>query len=149
MMSPRLTRFFEDYEADHVTLGNQLCHVAGIPLIVLSALGLLGHVPLFAAAEQGAILRADAGLALWGAGMLWYLFVDWRISIPFGILTLGFYFIGRAIPMSWLAGLFIAGWVFQAVGHAVFEHRRPAFFRNLQHLLVGPLWIFARLTGYP
>jgi uncharacterized membrane protein YGL010W len=37
--------------------------------------------------------------------------------------------------------LFILGWIFQFVGHAVYEKRQPAFLKNALHLLVGPLWI--------
>jgi uncharacterized membrane protein YGL010W len=29
--------------------------------------------------------------------------------------------------------------IFRAIGHAVYEKNRPAFFKNLLHLLVGPL----------
>ena len=43
--------------------------------------------------------------------------------------------------------LFVLGWVFQFVGHYVYEKKSPAFARNLVHLLVGPLWILARVIG--
>ena len=33
------------------------------------------------------------------------------------------------------------GWIFQFIGHSVYEKKNPAFFRNFVHLLVGPLWI--------
>ena len=48
---------------------------------------------------------------------------------------------------DWRGGLaaFVIGWVFQAVGHAVYEKNRPAFFKNLQHLLVGPLFLVNEL----
>jgi uncharacterized membrane protein YGL010W len=44
---------------------------------------------------------------------------------------------------DWRIGLvaFGVGWVFQAVGHTVYEKNRPAFFKNLVHLLVGPLFL--------
>ena len=38
-------------------------------------------------------------------------------------------------------GLFMLGWIFQFVGHSVYEHKSPAFLTNFLHLLVGPLWI--------
>ena len=41
----------------------------------------------------------------------------------------------------WPITLFVAGWIFQFIGHGVYEKRQPAFFRNLVHLLIGPLWI--------
>ncbi len=45
------------------------------------------------------------------------------------------------------AAAFVVGWIFQAVGHAVYEKNRPAFFRNLLHLLVGPLFLVNELLG--
>ena len=47
---------------------------------------------------------------------------------------------------AWDWALFIGGWILQFVGHYAFEKNSPAFFRNLVHLLIGPLWVFARLT---
>jgi uncharacterized membrane protein YGL010W len=41
--------------------------------------------------------------------------------------------------------LFVAGWVFQFVGHA-YEGKSPAFLTNLLHLLVGPLWVASHLV---
>ena len=32
-------------------------------------------------------------------------------------------------------------WIFQFVGHSVYEKKQPAFLENVTHLLVGPLWI--------
>jgi uncharacterized membrane protein YGL010W len=43
------------------------------------------------------------------------------------------------------ATLFVFGWACQLVGHQVFEKNRPAFSRDLVHLLVGPLWIARKL----
>ena len=34
------------------------------------------------------------------------------------------------------------GWIFQAIGHAVYEKNSPAFFRNVVHLLVGPAFLW-------
>lgn len=49
-----------------------------------------------------------------------------------------------ALPLvfwSWPAalGLFVVGWIFQFVGHAV-EGKPPAFFSDPRFLLVGPYW---------
>jgi uncharacterized membrane protein YGL010W len=52
-----------------------------------------------------------------------------------------FYFLGAAISF-WIHGaLFIVGWIFQFIGHSVYEKKQPAFLRNFVHLLIGPLWI--------
>jgi uncharacterized membrane protein YGL010W len=80
--------FIENYKARHRHPLNKLCHLIGIPLIVVALPGF---------------------------------FFNWR----------------------WALAVFIVGWVFQLVGHAV-ERNQPAFFRNPIFLLVGPLWILRR-----
>jgi uncharacterized membrane protein YGL010W len=45
-----------------------------------------------------------------------------------------------------LWGVFVLGWVLQFVGHGHYEKKSPAFFKNLTHLLIGPLWVFSKLT---
>ena len=55
--------------------------------------------------------------------------------------------VGQHIPVVWAVVLFVVGWIFQFIGHYVYEKRAPAFYRNLAHLLVGPLWILAKATG--
>ena len=39
---------------------------------------------------------------------------------------------------------FIIGWVFQFVGH-YFEGRQPAFLTSLIQLLIGPLYLLAKI----
>ncbi len=46
----------------------------------------------------------------------------------------------------WAAGLFLAGWVLQFVGHA-FEGKAPEFFKDWRFLLVGLRWWFAKVSG--
>ena len=45
------------------------------------------------------------------------------------------------------AAAFALGWVFQGIGHAVYEKSSPAFFRNLVHLLVGPAFLVNEAIG--
>jgi uncharacterized membrane protein YGL010W len=49
------------------------------------------------------------------------------------------------VPL-WLTALvvFTLGWIGQFIGHYV-EGRRPSFFRDLRFLLIGPLWVLAKL----
>ncbi len=148
-MSARLAKNFKDYASYHKTPGNKFCHYFGIPLVMVTLLGLLsGWVAPANGLTGSEYFRLDGGMILWILGMAWYLVLDWKIAIPFGFVSLGLYFIGRAIPLSVLWGLFVLAWVLQFIGHYVFEKKSPAFFKNLQHLLVGPLWIFVRLIGY-
>ncbi len=43
----------------------------------------------------------------------------------------------------WALAIFIAGWIFQFIGHAI-EGNQPAFFRNPVYLLIGPWWLIRR-----
>jgi uncharacterized membrane protein YGL010W len=49
---------------------------------------------------------------------------------------------------SVLWGIFIVGWIFQGIGHAVYEKKQPSFLSNVRHLLIGPFWLFAKWIGY-
>lgn len=44
------------------------------------------------------------------------------------------------------AGLFVAGWVFQFVGH-MFERKPPEFLKEWRFLFVGLRWWFAKMAG--
>jgi uncharacterized membrane protein YGL010W len=139
---------FEDYASYHRTPGNQATHLIGIPLIVLAVLGLLGRLLISGGVTGSESVRVDGGTVLWLLGMVWYLRLDWKLAIPFAPILLGFYFLGRAIPGPALVGLFALGWAIQYFGHYVYEKKAPAFYKNAEHLLVGPFWIFAKITGY-
>ncbi len=144
-LTPRISRYFKDYEYYHQTQGNKVTHYIGITLIVLSLLGLLAN---WTFGMSSPLFRLDGGVLLLCLGVVFYLWLDWRVALPFSFVLTGMYFLGRAIPTTWNWNLFIVGWVFQAVGHYYFEKKSPAFFKNLTHILIGPLWIFSRVMGF-
>lgn len=131
-----IATYFADYAAYHRTRGNKLFHRIGIPLIVLSGLGMLARV----GAPVGG-LRIDASMLLIAVSMVVYLALEWRLALLMLAVSIAFYFAGAALPMWVNVALFVLGWIFQFIGHSVYEHRQPAFLKNGLHLLVGPLWI--------
>jgi len=146
--SKKLSSYFKDYAAYHKTSGNKVTHYFGIPMIVISLLGLLSHLVIVPTLGGSAYFQLDGGVILWAGAVLWYLYLDWKLAIPFAVFNLGLYFLGRALPVPICWTLFVGGWIFQLVGHSVYEKKSPAFLTNVTHLLVGPIWIFARLIGY-
>ena len=142
-MSPVLQGHFSDYSAFHRTPGNKACHYIGIPLIVLSLLALLARVPLF---EVGGVM-VTAAEALLVAVTAYYLTLDLTLAVTMLLASALMCVVGRALPVPAAIALFVLGWIFQFVGHYVYEKKSPAFARNLVHLLVGPLWILARVIG--
>ena len=76
----------------------------------------------------------------------YYLTLDFRLAI-------GMLLVSSALDLAaWkIADLrigliaLVVGWIFQGIGHAVYEKRSPAFTRNLVHLLIGPLFLLNEL----
>lgn len=132
--SERLSPWLAQYADDHRSPGNQRCHTVGIPLVLLSTLGLL--------------MPVHAALPALAAAGLWYLALDWRIALAFAPVLAAFYVLAAALTLPVHAALFALGWAFQFYGHIVHEKRSPAFFKNLLFLPIGPLFIFAKLSGW-
>jgi uncharacterized membrane protein YGL010W len=128
-----------DYASYHRTRGNFVCHVFGVTLIMYGILAMLLLVPI----GPGGITAAEVLLA---AVFLYYLTLD--VPLAFAVVTVAGLLdaLARAVN-DWRIGVaaFVVGWIFQAIGHARFERNRPAFFRNLVHLLVGPLYLVNEL----
>ncbi|HEV8660435.1 MAG TPA: Mpo1-like protein [Thermoanaerobaculia bacterium] len=134
---PDLNALFDDYASYHRTAGNKRFHRFGIPLIMLSLLGMLARVEIIAIDS----LRIDAAVVLLFASAAYYIVLDWVLGLAMLAVSIIFYIAGAALPMSVNIALFILGWILQFIGHSVYEKNRPAFLRNLLHLLIGPLWI--------
>lgn len=64
------------------------------------------------------------------------------VGIPLIIVSLPIFIVNWRSAL----GLFVAGWLFQFLGHAI-EGNQPAFFRNPIYLLVGPLWLVRRAAS--
>ena len=124
---------FADYAAYHQTKGNKWFHRFGIPMIVLTLLGMLARVPVWQWITAGVVLIAIAEAV--------YFALDWKLGAVMLVVMAIFYLIGAALPLGVNIALFVAGWIYQFIGHSVYEHRQPAFLKNGLHLLVGPLWI--------
>lgn len=147
MVNRRLQPYFCDYSDDHKTHGNKICHFIGIPLILISSLGLLSRV-IFWQHSVSPLWQFDLAGVLWLLACVWYAVLDWQIAASFSLVALGFYFVGRAIPVPALWAMLVIGWIVQFLGHLYFEHNRPSFLKNIRHLLIGPLWLFARWVGF-
>lgn len=142
-MTTALRSQFDDYAAHHATAGNKACHRIGIPLIVLSSFALLGKLALF---QVGGFTVTAAELVL-VAATIYYFTLDRALALMMAGASVILVALGRMIGLWPAVALFVFGWILQFIGHYVYEKRSPAFFRNLTHLLVGPLWILAKATG--
>src|SRR5512132_9440 len=117
----RIDALLADYGSYHRTRGNLVCHAFGITLIVYGLLALLQ----LAALPGGRWTLAEVFVA---AASLYYL----TLSVPLGLTMLAeavaLDLIARYVA-DWRVGLaaFVAGWIFQGIGHARYEKKSPAF----------------------
>jgi len=67
--------------------------------------------------------------------------------LAFSIVCLvGNYFLSELLPLLKTSIiLFIAAWIGQFYGHKQ-EGKKPSFFKDLQFLLIGPAWVFQKLS---
>lgn len=129
-----------DYASHHATRGNVACHFVGIPLIVFGMISMFRVVRLIEAAGfLGAVTLAEILIV---AVCAFYLSLNGALALAmlaaFALLD------GLAAGIgNWRVGLatFVVGWVFQGIGHAVYEKKSPSFLKNAVHLLVGPLFL--------
>ena len=147
-MGPKIATLFQDYYSYHRHPMNQKLHYFGVYTIVISLLGLLSFVTFGGSQFQNQLIRPDLGLTLVVGGLFFYFYMDWKLAIPFTLVLMGCYFLGRSLPLEALIALQIGGWIVQFIGHLKFEKKSPALFKNATHLLVGPFWLFAKMIGY-
>ncbi|HEY6272424.1 MAG TPA: Mpo1-like protein [Terriglobales bacterium] len=141
MSANAMDRLWSDYQEHHRTAGNRTCHLVGIPLIIIGLLGLLA-IPI-AHAGGWPIEVSLLIVLLVGAIDIW---LDAKLGLLMFLASFVIYLGARMLAWQVLAGLFVLGWVFQFVGHGAYEKRSPAFYRNLAHLMVGPLWVLNHLV---
>jgi uncharacterized membrane protein YGL010W len=132
-----------EYEGFHRAWGNELCHFLGVPSIIVGAASLLALLPLAAVAEWRVTLAELVATAI----IAFYVMQARWLGVVTGVVLAGLVLAGRTLPWTIGLGLFLGGWALQFVGHVVYEHRSPAFLRNLLHLLVGPAWLVERAFG--
>jgi uncharacterized membrane protein YGL010W len=69
-------------------------------------------------------------------------------GIPLIALSIPLFLAALAVPGFWRIPLamFVVGWVFQFVGHAI-EGKPPEFLHDWRFLLVGLRWWMAKIRG--
>jgi uncharacterized membrane protein YGL010W len=134
---------FEEYARSHQNHTNKLCHYIGIPTILFTTVGLLDRLTVARVGSHSVSVALLVGIG----AVLYDLRLSPRLTAPFAGFLLLSYFLAPPLPTSWLVFGFVLGWGLQFVGHLVYEKKSPAFFTNLEQLLVGPLWMLGNLEA--
>jgi uncharacterized membrane protein YGL010W len=144
----KLEGYFADYSQYHRTLGNQRTHLFGIPMIVVAVLAWASRwvwVRWHSPELPMSLVQMDLACLIILLVSAWYCVLSWRVGLPALVFLYGAYWIGRAISNEVATVLFVGGWILQLIGHAIYEKKSPAFTKNVEHLLIGPLWVFVKV----
>jgi len=144
-----LNAWLEEYADSHRNPTNKQLHYLCVPAIQLALMGLLWAIPVPAAVGGWSLLvNWSALFAL--AGLLYYATLSPRLALGMLVMVVAGYALLLAIARLpaplWAAcvAIFVVAWIGQFIGHAI-EGKRPSFFKDVQFLLIGPLWILAAL----
>ncbi|KHN67126.1 hypothetical protein AV645_08885 [Acinetobacter calcoaceticus] len=131
-----ITEWLDEYGESHQNPTNKQIHWLCVPAILFSIIGIIAH---FSALLTALLLvltlvfyaRLDLVLAVAMAALL--VVMAWLIyTLPVGV---GFYI-----------AIFVVAWVGQFYGHKI-EGKKPSFFKDLQFLLIGPVWCMDAYLG--
>ena len=147
-MSAFLRRQLTDYVEYHRDPTNCALHVVGIVTLFLGAILPLSLWPITVFG-----LQVNLGVLLALPVLIYWILLD----IPIGLAIAGaaalLLFTGATIAshasvtIVWTISivLILSGITMQIVGHQMFERRAPALIDNPPHLLLGPVFVMAKL----
>jgi uncharacterized membrane protein YGL010W len=144
--------YFDEYAISHQNETNQAIHYVCVPLIFFSVIGLLMSIPT--TFLENIINLSNPLLENWAVvvGLIisvfylrlgfWYL-----IEMLFVILIsiIANFWLGNQVNLLYASiTIFVLAWIGQFYGHKV-EGKKPSFLKDLEFLLIGPLWVIQKL----
>jgi uncharacterized membrane protein YGL010W len=137
--------WFVEYSESHRNATNKTLHWICVPVIAACVIAFAWSIPRPASFASWHYL--NWGTLLVAAAMVFYVRLSVPLSMGMLLFSLGVILVIVAwerwstIPI-WQPSLilFALAWFGQFIGHSI-EGRKPSFFKDLQFLLIGPLWL--------
>ena len=147
-MSAFLRRQLTDYVEYHRDPMNCALHVVGIVILFLGAVLPLSLVPVTIFG-----LQLNLGILLAIPVLIYWIVLDIPIGLAIAgsaallLFTAATIVSHVSVTVVWAISvvLIVIGVAMQIVGHQVFERRQPALVDNPTHLLLGPVFVMAKL----
>lgn len=145
-------QWFDEYAVSHQNETNQLIHFICVPTIFFSVIGLLMSIPTTFLENQFNLYNplienwaAVVGVII----LLFYLRLGFWYFTQMLVITLlsivGNFWLGNNVNLLYASiTLFVVAWIGQFYGHKV-EGMKPSFIKDLQFLLIGPLWVIQKI----
>jgi len=145
-------QWFDEYAISHQNDTNKAIHYICVPAIFFSVIGLLFSIPTTVLKntfglynpfiENWAAVVAVIILIFYARLGFWY-FVNMLLVTTLSII--GNYWLSSFGNLALISfAIFVIAWVGQFYGHKV-EGKKPSFIKDVQFLLIGPLWVIKKL----
>lgn len=145
-------QWFDEYAVSHKNDTNILIHFICVPAIFFSVIGLLMSIPT--GFLENLLKLYNPIIENWAAVigvliLLFYLRLGFWYFIEMFLFTalsiIGNLWISKYGNLAIISILiFVIAWIGQFYGHKV-EGKKPSFIKDLQFLLIGPLWVIKKL----
>lgn len=143
--------WFNEYADSHQNPTNKMIHYICVPLIFFSIIGLLMCIP--SSFLENTFELYNPLLENWAAIVVisisvFYIRIGFWYCIQmllFSLLAIvGNYWLGNNLNLLYSSLLiFIVAWIGQFYGHHL-EGKKPSFIKDVQFLLIGPLWVIEK-----
>lgn len=139
--------WLDEYGESHQNSINKLIHWICVPLIIWSIIGLLWSIPNIEILRNNGLNWALLAITL---SVGYYFFLSPSLGVSMLIFLYGSSFLIKFIEQSsklyplWGISLvvFVVAWIGQFYGHKI-EGKKPSFLKDVQFLLIGPLWLMS------
>ena len=143
----KIDHLFSEYAESHQNSTNKTIHWICVPLIFWSILGFISLIPSpHVFIEYFGMISIVSLVAIFLV-TFFYFRLSWRIALIMVFIMLLMehlvYFINIEFQhKSWIffLSVFVLSWIGQFYGHKI-EGKKPSFLKDLQFLLVGPIWL--------
>ncbi|MDG1398013.1 MAG: DUF962 domain-containing protein [Polaribacter sp.] len=144
--------YFDEYAVSHQNETNQAIHYICVPLIFFSVIGLLMSIPT--TLLENTFSLQNPILENW-AVIIGVIISFFYLRLGFIYFTemlfvmllciLGNFWIGNNLNLFYVSIIiFVLAWIGQFYGHKI-EGAKPSFLKDLEFLLIGPLWVIEKL----
>lgn len=145
--------WFDEYAVSHQNATNQMVHYICVPLIFFSVIGLFMTIPtgiiqdtlgLYNPSIENWAVVVSLFISIFYLRMGFWYFVQMLFFILLAIV--GNFWLGNNVNLLYASLIiFVVAWIGQFWGHKV-EGKKPSFIKDLQFLLIGPLWVVKKLS---
>ena len=145
--------YFDEYAVSHQNETNQTIHYICVPLIFFSVIGLLMSIPttllentfgLYNPLLENWAVVLGVIISIFYLRLGFWYFTEMLFVILVSII--GNFWLGNTVNLLYASLIiFILAWIGQFYGHKI-EGAKPSFLKDLEFLLIGPLWVIQKLN---